>query len=215
MYKELNLYDEQLSEQQAQDKFFKAIDLGVDGICTPIYFLPLLSSHVPDGLTLSVPIDYPNGMSDTRVKNHAIMNAIRKGANAVDVVLNPHYIVNGKLELISEGLSSYLGLCEDKNITLRVMLEYRSHELEKLLYVASLLVELNIEYVFPSTGHRVDTYTDNLLAGQSIHHKYPTLNVITNGNIWNHAQYQSILNSKVYGVRFNSIHALQNCLGGV
>ena len=215
MYHELNIYDGQSSDDKALEFLFKAINLKLDGISCPIYFVPLLKHSVPKEMILSVPIDYPNGMSDSRIKNHAIMSAIRKGATAVDVVLNPNHITNGRLEIISDDLKSHKEICESKNIILRVMLEYRTYHGKQMMYVASIIADLGIQYVFPSTGHLIDNYLDNLTIAADVAKKYPSLNIITNGNIWQKSHYTTIVNSGTFGVRFNSIHAVENCFTGV
>lgn len=215
MYTELKLYDSQLSELEILDIYFQALDLNINGICVPAYYVPLIHDTLPEGMVLSSQIDYPNGMADASVKNHAILNIARKGANAVDLVVNPHLITNGKLEVLEKDISGHQEICKEQNISLRLMLEYRTYKAEHLSNICGLIDKLGIEYVFPSTGHRLDSCDENVLAGKYMKKKYPKLNVITNGNIWQKTHYVAIVQAELFGVRFNSVHAAKNCFVGV
>ena len=209
MYQELAYYDKQPISSEVQSSLFQALDCGINGFSVPVYFLPQIHDIVPEGITLSCPIDYPNGMADVKVRHHATLSALRKGANAIDLVANTYIVLNDKLQDFENEIKTNLTVCQNHGATLRVMLEYRTFESKLTIALCSILKELGVEYVFPSTGNYVDNYIDNLLMAANIEKKSGLL-TITNGNIWTYKHYQAAVKAKIFGVRFHSIAALKN-----
>jgi hypothetical protein len=77
-----------------------------------------------------------------------------------------------------------------------------------LLYrVSQILLDLGIDTIYPSTGYLLDDINDNIIATALINKKVP-INIICNGNIWNNSQINNISQSKIYGIKVNSINAL-------
>lgn len=215
MKHELLINDNQLSIEDTQELIFKALRYPVHGISLPLHFIPAVKEVLPSTVFLSTFIDYPLGLSDIKTKEHATLTAIRKGAKAIDLVLNVSFINNSKYGLIKQCLKLHRNICQDKGVQLRIMMEYRDLVPTKIKKLSEIMAEFNIEYIFPSTGHKLDNYADNLIAAKYIVDKYPEAKLICNGNIWTKDQYDAIFNGGVYGVRFNSIHAVRNCLSGV
>ena len=86
MYHELHIYNRNLDNNEARNLIFAAIEHNLHGISIPTPFLPIAQEIVPQGIVVASPIDYPNGMSDSKTREHAVILAIRKGANAIDLV---------------------------------------------------------------------------------------------------------------------------------
>lgn len=210
MYKELACYD-LLSEKETENMLFSVVKENFNGISVYTHSIKQIREayEVKGGLIISTPIDYPNGLSDTKLRNHAVISAARQGANAVDLVVLTYLLFQERWKGIEVDLSSNLKICQDNGILLRVMLEYRTTNPDGLLKVARMLCDLGIEYVYPSTGFRIDNFADNILAGQAIMEK-TKLKVISNGNIWMHQHLTAAVNSKLYGYRLHSLSALRN-----
>ena len=77
MYTELKLYDSQLSELEILDIYFQALDLNINGICVPAYYVPLIHDTLPEGMVLSSQIDYPNGMADASLERELAQQGYR------------------------------------------------------------------------------------------------------------------------------------------
>lgn len=210
MYKELACYD-LLSDEEIEKTLFAAIQAGANGISVHTHAVQIVRKayEAKDGLVIATPIDYPNGLSDTKLRNHAIISAIRQGANAIDLVVPTYLVFKERWKGFEIDVSSNVKICKDNGVKLRVMLEYRTIEPPLLLKASKMLCDLDVEYVFPSTGFRVDNFADNILAGQAIMEK-TKLKVISNGNIWMHQHLTAVVNSKLYGYRIHSLSALQN-----
>jgi len=206
MYKELCVHKNDILIEDVQKRILSAISRGVHGISVLPYFLPHIVEIIPSGLTLTVPIDYPFGTSTTRLRQHASIAALRKGANTIDLVLNTLDIINNKFDKIETDLISHTKICKERNSSLRIIFEYRILTKEKLYKVCRMVKLYKVEYVLPSTGFMVDECTDNLITSLELQKKFG-FKVITNGNLWLQSQYDTIQKSTVFGVRLNN----KNC----
>lgn len=202
MYKELSIYDKNLTDKEAIEYLFVAAKHNFGGVSTASYFLPRLKDIIPEGMVLACPVNYPDGNGDFQLIQHAIIAAQRKGANAIDLVLNPHYVTNYKLELILEEVACYNRICKDYDMTLRVMLDYRLFDTRQFIQTIDLLVDIDIDYIFPSTGNFADDIDDNLTMCGLILKKYPFLSVISTAPVRTKEQYEKFANIGVFGMRF-------------
>ncbi len=212
-YRDLACYDVTIDDKTLQQSVFTAIDYNLNGISVLPCYLKKVIDIIPEGFVLSCVIDYPNGNLHTTTRSHAAIKAIHGGANAIDLVISHNDIINKNLDKLTDDIESILRICKDNHTTLRLMLEYRLNllELETLRTIVTVANELGIEYFFPSTGFRVDSYIDNILVGKYLS-KNIEINVITNGNFWTKDQYIKIIGADLYGVRFHNQQALKNLL---
>lgn len=212
MYKELFFYDQSISKDDVQQAIFFVINKEFNGICIPSTFIPFVKDFVQPGINFACPIDYPNGLGDKKVRTHAILSAIKKGVNTIDLVVNlPLFIRNEKREL--KDLVGNLNLCNDNNTILRVMFEHRLVEKDQIIHVARVLDKIGIEYLLPSTGHIFDDPIDNLITCVNITNHTKNMHLIANGNITTKQHYDNIQKSGVFGVRFNSINIIKHVFG--
>jgi deoxyribose-phosphate aldolase len=211
MYKEFACYNE-LQAESVVKKVFTAIKLGADGISVPQVFLPYISDFMPQGVTFSCPIDYPMGLSETKVRNHAILKAIHHKVNAIDLVINTAYLINNKVIEFSSDLASAKAICTSNNVTLRVMLDYREIGEGLFTEMCIALETLGIEYAFPSPGNCAEDYEDNILMCyklQNDHH----LNAIATGSIYLPHHLKMVEDSRIFGVRWNRIEQMKSSIG--
>ena len=212
MYIEYACYEE-YDQASVHQKVFRAIDLGVAGISTHCIFIPELIKFLPPAIVVSTPIDYPYGLGDSQFKSYSIMRAIRKGAGSVDVVVSNKLLIESKFEQFIDEVCSLQRLCVDHNITMRVMLNSMIINNGQFRSACAIMKHADIQYAFASIGgFPPDDYVDNLIACDEISSRYH-INAIVNGNFHLKEHYQTILDSKLFGVRFNNIHTLQRCVG--
>lgn len=159
---------------------------------------------MPSHLCLSSTIDYPYGLSDTKIRQHQTLSIIRRGAKAIDLIVNPVYLINNKRHALIDDIEANRIICSENGVIFRVMLEYRHFEEEVYYDMIKLCRMLKIQYIFPSSGHFIDDYMDNLITCKIIKSQYPNAKLITNGNIWQREHYELIERSDVYGMRIRA-----------
>lgn len=205
MYHELDTYSKNSSENEVLQSVFKAIEYNFDGINVSPNYIAKIHSIVPKGMIVSCPIDYPYGLSDSSARQQQTISVLRKGANCIDLVLNPIYLINDQRHKVIDDLKAHIKICDQNNAMLRLMLEYRHFDDNNLYYNTVRLCKiLKIKHIFPSTGHFADDYYDNLIVCKLINSQYSSAKLISNGNIWTENQYNTIKISGIYGVRLKS-----------
>lgn len=210
-YYELAIYDT-LREETVAAHVFSAIEAGCRGVSVRPAYLPMVNFLVPEGYVLSAPIDYPYGLEDVTVRNHSIISAVNRGANAIDLVANMGLVINNKIGAFENDIGAAARICKDKGVSLRLMLEYRQWDLDMLCLVCDMAQYHKIDFVFPSTGHRVDDPIDNIICGMRLK-KVTQMNVITNGNLNTEKHHKFFMASGLYGCRFSNINIMNHVLG--
>lgn len=208
---EYSIYDIAISDEELKKNLNEALTYNP----TTISVLPaniklaknIIVSSTNKNIKLSTCIDYPLGILDTKTRNLAIESSIKSGADIVSVCAQSYFFCNRKYDKFREDIKSNLEICSQNNIKLRYFLEYRVFTYELLYRVSQILLDLGIDTIYPSTGYLLDDINDNLVATALINKKVP-INIICNGNIWNNSQINNIFKSKVYGIKVNSINAL-------
>ncbi len=208
MYLDVSCHDRLETEDSVRDALFGAIKHNLKGVSINTYFLQPMKDFIVEGMALSVPIDYPYGASEASVRSHSVLTAIRKGANTIDLVGNNNLLANEKMGKFYDDVEGIQALCKENGVTLRVMLEYRLYEPEKVVRIGSGLRELGIEYIFPATGSQPDDWTENLIMAVDL--TKTGLKVITNGNIWKKKFVDTIRESEVFGARLPCYSAVKN-----
>lgn len=214
IYTEFACYDTEYTVE-VKDHVFRAIDRGVKGVSVPSIFLSHVKSILSGDITLSCPIDYPDGRDDTKLRNHAVLKAVHKGADAIDLVANLTLFLNGKAKEFADDIKSNIEICKENGASCRVMADYRKIEDgKKYMELWKALVGLGVSFGFVSTGCYVDDCLDNLTLAKRIEEKYG-ISMICNGNVYLPNHFGLIQQSKAFGVRFHNINAVERCLVGV
>lgn len=209
MYIEYACYDYSLSDEEIKNNFTVALKLGVKNISVHYIHLPIIKnliSEMPVGV--SCPVDYPYGLSDPKIRLMGIANAAKNGATTIDMVMPAKYIANRKYDKLRDDIKTNLVMCQENNLILRYILEYRVFNHETLAKTCQILKTLGIEYVLPATGHMIDDINDNLIASKYLMAK-SQIKTICNGNIWTEKHVQSVKSSDIHGIRIHHIPALE------
>jgi deoxyribose-phosphate aldolase len=149
------------------------------------------------------------GILDTNTRYDSILLAIKNGAKIIDIVCPVYYLCNRRYDKFREDVKNNLDLCQKNNVELRYILEYRLYSFELLYKIAQILVSYKITVSYPSTGYLLDDINDNITAAALITKKSTELNMICNGNLWNSNHLSLVQKANLYGLRVNSINALQ------
>jgi deoxyribose-phosphate aldolase len=205
MYVDYACYDYALSDNEFKQNIESATKLGVTNISIHPTNISLLKNH---NIKIYACIDYPYGLCDTKSRVFLISQAIKAGIGGIDIVAPTKFIVNRKYDKLRDDIRSNLELCQENNIDIRYILEYRVFNHEILAKVCEILKNLGISTVFPSTGHAIDDINDNLIAAKYLNTK-SGISVVCNGNIWTNKQIDNIKNSDVYGIRFHHLSSLE------
>jgi deoxyribose-phosphate aldolase len=210
---EYSFYDTASNEAETKEALTKINKFHIDTLSVLPVNLKLakniLQSSHNTHTSLSCPIDYPLGILDTKSRSESILFAIKNGAKIIDMVCPVYFLCNRKYDKFREDIKNSQILCLESGASLRYILEYRIYSYELLYKVAQILLEYNINTIYPSTGYMLDDINDNILAAALINKKLPETNIICNGNFWTDAHAKLVLKANLFGIRVNSLNALE------
>lgn len=211
MYIEYSYYDIASKDQEVVDNITEALKFNINAISVLPPHVKAARSIIPSNhiTKLSCPIDFPLGLLDSKSRLSVAENCIKNGANILEAVCPVQFLCNRKYDKLREDIKNLYNLCETAQVKLRYVLEYRQFTYELLYKVAEILFEFNIKEIYPSTGYSLDDISDNILAAALINKRVPHINIICTGNLWNNAQAKTAKNSKLYGLKINSINGLR------
>jgi deoxyribose-phosphate aldolase len=206
---EYSIYDISLSDEEIKKLLAEAVQYKPNTISVLLPHIKVAKNILAStGISISTPIDYPLGILDTKNRATIVETAIKSGANIVSLVAQPSFFCNRKYDKFREDIKINLEICTQASVELRYMLEYRVFTYELLYKVSQILMDFGIDVIYPSTGHSLDDINDNILAAALINKKVP-INIICNGNVWNIGHINNIKKIDLYGIKVNSINALQ------
>ena len=136
--------------------------------CIPPYFVKRAKDYVKDQLPICTVIGFPNGYNTTAVKVYETKDAIKNGADEIDMVVNIGMIKEGRYDDIKEEIMEIHKACEGK--ILKVIIETcLLTEIEKIK-MSECVSAAKAEYIKTSTGFSKSgaTFKDVELLNESV-----------------------------------------------
>ncbi|MBO5926901.1 MAG: deoxyribose-phosphate aldolase [Clostridia bacterium] len=126
------------------------IKFNVASCCIPPCFVKRAKEYVKDKVKICTVIGFPNGYSTTSVKAFEAENAIRDGADEIDMVTNINFLKNKDYIAISNEISTLRKVC--KNVILKVIIETCLLTNEEKIIMSKIVTECKADYIKTSTG---------------------------------------------------------------
>jgi deoxyribose-phosphate aldolase len=203
-------YDYSINESETEKNISHAAKAGVTNFSLLPYSLSGFKNSElfkNNNFSISCPIDFPYGLSDTKSRNFMVSQAIKSGANVIDLFLPTKMIINRKYDKFREDIKSNFDICFEKNVKLRYILEYRVFSHEVLAKVCQILMSFGIDTVLPSSGMMIDDIHDNLIACNYFLTK-TGIKTICNGNIYTEKHVKLANNANIHGIRVHHLHGI-------
>tara|TARA_R100000008_G_C3552721_1_gene151390 strand:- start:125 stop:757 length:633 start_codon:yes stop_codon:yes gene_type:complete len=170
MLTELACYNQDSTYSEILETVFVASEKNLDSVAIPSGFMGRVSEFLKDQ-KFSAAIDFPYGLSSTQVRVHEIIMAIRQGASFIDLVIHNGYIKEKNWRKIKEDLKACMSICDQNNVNIRAIIEYRLFPVETVLLICDLLNTIGIHNVVNSTGFVVDDINDNAIISHQMQDK--------------------------------------------
>ena len=170
MFIELACYNQDSTFNDILETSFVAAEKNLDSVAIPSGFM----SRVGDFLKnqkFSAAIDFPYGLSSTQIRIHEIILSIRQGASYVDLVLNSSHIKESNWPAIRKDLKSCLAICNEHDIELRAIIEYRLFPVKTVLLMCDLFYQAGVNNIINATGFIADDISDNAIISYEMHEK--------------------------------------------
>ena len=119
-------------------------------VCIPPCYVKQAKEYVGDRLAICTVIGFPNGDSTTAVKCFETAEALREGADEIDMVIHVGDLKAGNDEKILEEIRAIKAVCGDK--ILKVIIETCLLTEDEKLRMCRIVTESGADYIKTSTG---------------------------------------------------------------
>lgn len=138
------------------------IKYSVASACIPASYVKKAKEYVGDKLPICTVIGFPNGYSTTAVKIFETEDAIKNGADEIDMVINITDVKNENFDAILEEIKDIHKACNGK--ILKVIIETCLLTEEEKIKMCEIVTKSGPEYIKTSTGFSTGGATFNDIA---------------------------------------------------
>ncbi len=138
------------------------IKYNVASACIPAFYVKKAKEYVGDKLPICTVIGFPNGYSTTAVKIFETEDAIKNGADEIDMVINITDVKNENFDAILEEIKDIHKACNGK--ILKVIIETCLLTEEEKIKMCEIVTKSGAEYIKTSTGFSTGGATFNDIA---------------------------------------------------
>lgn len=151
----LSKCDHTLLSQSATWEEIKAIcDDGIKyktaSVCIPASFVKQAKEYVGDSLAICTVIGFPNGYSTTAVKCFETEDAVKNGADEIDMVINIGWLKDKKYDLLLNEIKQIKKSCNGK--ILKVIIETCLLTDDEKIKMCELVSDSGADFIKTSTG---------------------------------------------------------------
>ena len=128
----------------------QAIRYGCASVCIPPCHVAGAKRYVAGRMKICTVIGFPNGYSTTAVKAYEAADAIRHGADEVDMVINLSMVKDGCWDDVKNDILAVRKACKEK--VLKVIIECCLLTEQEKIRLCEIVSECGADYIKTSTG---------------------------------------------------------------
>lgn len=126
------------------------IKFNTASVCIPPSYIKRAREYVKDRLKLCTVIGFPNGYSTTAVKTYEALDAIKNGADEIDMVINIGWIKDKNYEALENEIREIKNVCGSK--ILKVIIETCMLTNEEKIKMCEIVTLAGADFIKTSTG---------------------------------------------------------------
>lgn len=139
------------SDNEGIDALCKeAIEYKTASVCIPPSYVDYVKKNYGQELKICTVIGFPLGYSTTAVKVFETEDAIRNGADEIDMVINVGQVKNKDFDAVKAEIMAVRNACKDK--ILKVIVETCYLTDEEKIKLCNIVTEAKADYIKTSTG---------------------------------------------------------------
>lgn len=127
-----------------------AIKYGTASVCIPPCFINKVKEIYGEKLTICTVVGFPNGYNSTKTKVFETENAIKDGADEIDMVINIGWLKENKYSEILNEINLIKSACNGK--ILKVIIETCLLTENEKIKMCEIVSNSNADYIKTSTG---------------------------------------------------------------
>ena len=123
---------------------------GCASVCIPAAYVKQANDYVGNSLKVCTVIGFPNGYSTTEVKVFETEDAVRNGADEIDMVINIGWVKDRRWDDLLEEIRSVKASCGGR--ILKIIVEACLLTEEEKIKMCQLVTQAGADYIKTSTG---------------------------------------------------------------
>lgn len=127
-----------------------AIRFSTASVCIPPSYVKEAAAYANGRMKICTVIGFPNGYSTSSSKLYETEDALKNGADEIDMVINIGNVKNGRWDDISSEISQIRNVCGDH--ILKVIIETCLLTDEEKIRMCGIVTECKADYIKTSTG---------------------------------------------------------------
>ena len=136
--------------EQIRDVCDDGIKYGAASVCIPASYVAQAKSYVGDKLPVCTVIGFPNGYSTTAAKCFETEDAVKNGADEIDMVINIGWVKDRKWDDLLAEIKAIKDACRGK--LLKVIIECCLLTDEEKVKMCEIVTASGADYIKTSTG---------------------------------------------------------------
>lgn len=130
-----------------------AVKYDTASVCIPPAYVKRAKEYVGDKMAVCTVVGFPNGYNTTESKVFETIDAIKNGADEIDMVINLGYIKSGKFDLQLEEIRKIKAACGKR--ILKVIIETCLLTTEEKIKMCEVVTESGADFIKTSTGFSI------------------------------------------------------------
>lgn len=119
-------------------------------VCIPPSYVEQAKNYVGDRLKICTVIGFPNGYNTTAVKEFETKDALKEGADEIDMVINLGWVRDGRFDLVEKEIRTLKDACGDN--VLKVIIETCLLTEEEKVKMCEVVTNSGADFIKTSTG---------------------------------------------------------------
>ncbi len=128
----------------------EAMEYKTASVCIPPSFVLQVKEYVKDDMAVCTVIGFPNGYNTTAVKVFETADAVKNGADEIDMVINIGWVKAGFYDKILDEIKQIKSACGGR--LLKVIIETCLLSDEEIIRLCELVSKSGAQYIKTSTG---------------------------------------------------------------
>ncbi|MBR2385614.1 MAG: deoxyribose-phosphate aldolase [Clostridia bacterium] len=138
------------TEEEIKAILDDAVKFGVASACIPPAYVEFAKNYVGDKLKICTVIGFPNGYNTTACKVFETLDAIKKGADEIDMVINIGKLKSGDYDYVLDEIKNLKSACGGK--VLKVIIETCLLTDDEKIKMCQIVTEAGADFIKTSTG---------------------------------------------------------------
>ena len=128
----------------------EAVEYQTASVCIPPSYVKQAAEYLKGRIPVCTVIGFPNGYQTTAVKGYETQEAIRNGADEIDMVINIGWVKDKKYDQLEDEIRTIKFACGDK--ILKVIIEACLLTEEEKIEMCRVVTASGADYIKTSTG---------------------------------------------------------------